>query len=140
MFTRKVTQVTNNLLSNKHFIFRKSLGTENSVHTLSDVVARILDAINYTMGVFLDLSKAFGTHGRQFLLHKLSYNGINGAALSWFRSYLSGRPQNVGINEECSSLNSVELGLAQRNGLSPFLLILFVNDFVRFSPVLNFIL
>ena len=34
----------------------------------------------------------------------------------------------------------MELGVAQRSGLSPFLFIIFVIDFVKCSSILNFIL
>ena len=60
----------------------KGLDTENAVHTLSDAVVRNFNGNGYTMEVFSELSKALHTLDRQILLHKLSYYGINGAALS----------------------------------------------------------
>ena len=44
----------------------------------------------YTLGVFIDLSKAFNTVDHQILIKK-QYYGIDGTALEWFKSYLSNR-------------------------------------------------
>ena len=61
------------------------------------------------MAVFLDLSKAFVTFDRQFMFMSLP-------ALPRLRSYLSGQSQYLGINEDCSSLFSMELEVAQGSG------------------------
>ena len=132
--------VFHNLLSTSHYGFRKGLGTENAVHTLSDAVVRNFDVNNFTIGIFVHLSKAFDTLDRQILLDKLSYYGIDGAALSWFRSYLSGRSHYVSIKDESSSLILMELGVAQGSGISSFLYVIFITHFVKCSSILNFIL
>ena len=44
-----------------------------------------------TIGVYLDLSKAFGTIDHDNLPHKLDYYGFRGIVLDWFRDYLSNR-------------------------------------------------
>ena len=48
--------------------------------------------------VFPDIRKAFDTVDHKILLDKLSYYGIEGNELSFFKSYLSDRTQCCSIN------------------------------------------
>jgi hypothetical protein len=50
--------------------------------------------------VFFDLKKAFDVCSHDILLMKLSKMGVTGAALEWFKSYLSERSQLVDNNEK----------------------------------------
>ena len=53
------------------------------------------DDNKFTLGVFIDLSKAFDTVDHQILLNKLKHYGIHDKNLKWFSNYLSDRKQYI---------------------------------------------
>ena len=92
-----------NILNAEQFGFRPGHATS---HATTLVISNIADAFEkklLTIGVFLDLSTAFDTIDHDILLYKLIYYGIRGTAFEWFKSYLSGRTQQVQFNNCLSS-------------------------------------
>jgi Reverse transcriptase (RNA-dependent DNA polymerase) len=57
---------------------------------LTNHVTKELNKKNYTVGIFLDLKKAFDVVPHKILLKKLEILGVRGMALKWFTSYLEG--------------------------------------------------
>ena len=94
-----------------------------------DQLIASLENGEYTIGTFLDFSKAFDTVDHVILLKKLSHYGIRGSALKWFESYLSNCKQYVTYNGIASSTQTIRCGVPQGSILGPLLFLIYINDF-----------
>ena len=99
-----------------------------------------MDFWEYTVGIFIDLSKAFETVDHHILISKLEHYGIRGTALRWLESYLSGRQQYVEFNGICSESCQIKCGVPQGCLLGPLLFLLYMNDMSNLSKAVDFIL
>ena len=78
--------------------------------------------------MFLDLSAAFDTIDHEKLLLIMSEElGITDTALQWFRSFLTGRTQQVRINGEYSESLEVLFGTPQGSVLGPEIFSIYVR-------------
>ncbi|KAK6181917.1 hypothetical protein SNE40_009694 [Patella caerulea] len=102
--------------------YRKCHSTESAlVRVYNDVVSSI-DKNRTVDLVLLDLSAAFDTIDQSMLLKRLSSRlGVNGAALDWFRSYLTDRKQEVIIDGIRSKQKCLRYGVPQGSVLGPLL-------------------
>ena len=95
----------------------------------------------YTLGVFIDLSKAFDTVDHSILLKKLELYGVTDRNHTWFKNYLSNRKQFIQINnEENTELETITCGVPQGSILGPLLFLLYVNDLKNASNLLGLIM
>ncbi len=90
-----------------------------------DEITKSLDNKSTSLGIFLDLSKAFDVINHKILLDKLYYYGIRGLPYNLIENYLSNRQQFVCIGNESSASLTVKCG-----GLS--FLIVTSRDIVTF--------
>ena len=96
-----------NVLNNCQYGFRKHISTAHALIDLVESITSATDKKYLTIGVFLDLKKAFDTVDHKLLLVKLEHLGIRGVALNWLRSYLTQRSQYVLYNGATSKEKTI---------------------------------
>ena len=107
---------------------------------LIDQINNAVEKRETTLALYLDLSKTFDTIEHNILLYKLEHYGFRGIVLDWFKSYLSIRTQYVYYNNCKSKKLDIICGVPQGSILGPLLFILYINDIVNTSNMLQFIL
>lgn len=130
----------NAILTDKQFGFRKNRSPHSAILSMINQILHALDNKFYTIGIFLDLRKAFDTIDHSILLSKLRHYGIRNKAYNWFKSYLTNRQQYTVVNDSCSDFAEVSTGVPQGSTLGPLLFLIYINDIVRSSNILEFTL
>ena len=141
MYNRLINYIDKNGILSKHqYGFRKNRSTEFVIIELIDKITKGIDEGKYTLGVFLDLSKAFDTLDHRILTKKLEHYGIRGTCLKWFESYLENRKQIVKYNKIKSDEMTIKSGVPQGSILGPLLFLLYINDIQNCSKIVSIIL
>ena len=99
------------ILYQYQFGFREHHSTDLALNTLNNFISSAFENKNFTLGIFLDFSKAFDTVDFNILLSKLEHYGICGTPLKWFESYLRNRTQHVVFNDSVSENKTITSGV-----------------------------
>ena len=142
IFSKRLMSFIENhhILTDGQYGFRSNHSTSLALTEFVEKVTSAIDKQESTIGVFIDLTKAFDTVDHKILLSKLQCYGIRGLALDWIKGYLANRGQYVCYNNSNSELKNIKCGVPQGSILGPVLFILYINDMCEVSKLLNIIL
>ena len=108
-----------------------------AVLEMIDKITNTRDSNAFSIGIFIDLSKAFDTLNHNILFDKIEHYGVRGVALQWFKSYLHNRSQYVVYNGLQSAKLGIKCSVPQGSILSPILFLIYINDITNVSRLLQ---
>ena len=124
------------ILYKKQFGFQQKHSTEHAILQLIDQVNNSFERNQFTLGIFIDLSKAFDTVDHKILISKLKNYGVRGNNLKWFESYLNHK-QFIAYNNKYTSFETITCGVPQGSILGPLLFLIYVNNLNQVSNILD---
>ena len=116
----------NKILYSKQFGFQTGHSTDHVIIQLVEEIYQNFEKNKYTLGVFIDLAKAFDTMDHKTLLRKMEIYGISGTTQKWFENYLTNRKQYIEISKiKKIDLKGVVCGVPQGSILGPLLFLIY---------------
>src|SRR5690606_38207195 len=119
----------NEIITHCQYGFRKKKSTEIALLNVKENILKAFEENQVTVGIFIDLRKAFDSVDHSILLRKFKHYGIKNIANDLIKNYLFERQQFVALNGHTFSLNYITTGVPQGSNLGPLFFLIFVNEF-----------
>ena len=129
---------TNEILYKKQFGFQEGHSTEHAIIQLIDQINNCFEKNHFTLGISIDLKKAFDNVDHAILIKKLKHYGIKGNNLRWFESYLENRKQYITYEtNKFTAFENMTCDVPQGSILGPLPFLLYINDLPNVSNILD---
>lgn len=123
-----LTFTSQNVINTTQHGFIKVRSVETNLLSFYNAISKSMESGTQTDVIYTDFSKAFDSVDHSLLLAKLHMYGVSDPLLSWFKSYLSDRTQQVKINDFLSDPFHASSGVPQGGHISPLLFAIFIID------------
>ena len=120
----------NSTLYKKQFGFQTSHSTEHAILLLINQLYQSFDEMKFTLGIFIDLNKAFDTVDHKILTKKLELYGIKDC-------YLPNSKQFITYGDKQTNIETITCGVPQGSILGPLLFLIFVNGLHKVTKYLD---
>ena len=127
----------NDILYKKQFGFQQNHSVEHAILQLLDKVNNSFERNQFTLGIFIDLSKAFDTVDHKISISKLNNYGVRVNNLKRFESYLNNRKQFITYNNKYTFFETITFGIPPDSILGPLLFLIYVNNLNQASNILD---
>ena len=129
IFNKRLTSFieAQHILSDGQYGLRSNHSTSLARTEFVEKVTSAMDQSQTTIGVFIDLKKAFDNVDHNIVLSKLQCYGVRGLAVEWIKSDLSNRRQYICYNSSNSEFKEMKCGVPQGSIIDPLLFILYIN-------------
>ena len=108
--------------------FRRNRSCADQIMRLQDDINIAIHTKGHTIGIFIDLERAYDMIWKDGLLYKLRQLGIENEMYRWIDAFLTDRTIQVKVGNELSTVIRLDNGTPQGSVLSPVLFLVMIND------------